>query len=245
MTHFMTTAVANYGYLAIFVLMAASTACIPVPSEAVLLFGGALASPTFAATALSGGQPLNLAVVIVVATLGTLVGSWIAYGIGYVGGRSLVDRAGKVMLFRPDEVDRAHDWFERHGDRAVMFARIIPVVRAFISLPAGVARMKAWRFTLYTLIGALTWDVALTVGGYYLGESWRTVEKYMTPISILIAVLLVGFVTWWVVRRVRARRAATPGSAAAGADGEAGSSMPVGAGRPLESSTPTPVDRDA
>jgi membrane protein DedA with SNARE-associated domain len=210
MTHFLTDVVANYGYLAIFLLMAASTACIPIPSEVVLLFGGALASPTFAATALQGGaNPLSLVWVIVAATLGTLVGSWIAYGIGFAGGRALVDRAGKVLLFRPEEVDRAHEWFERHGDRAVLVARVVPVVRAFISLPAGVARMRAWRFTLYTLIGALTWDVALTVAGYYLGESWRTVEKFMTPISIVIAVALVAFVTWWLVRRVRSRRSST------------------------------------
>jgi membrane protein DedA with SNARE-associated domain len=214
MTKFLTDVVANYGYLAIFLLMTASTACIPVPSEVVLLFGGALASETFAQTALSGGaSPLGLFWVIVVATLGTLAGSWIAYGIGFAGGRALVDRAGRVLLFRPDEVDRAHDWFERHGDRAVLIARVVPVVRAFISLPAGVARMRPWRFTLYTLIGALTWDVALTVTGYYLGESWRTVEKFMKPISLAIAVALVAFVTLWIVRRVRARRATGPSEA--------------------------------
>jgi membrane protein DedA with SNARE-associated domain len=250
MTHFLTDAVANYGYLAIFLLMAASTACIPVPSEAVLLFGGALASPTFAATALGGGPPLNLFLVIVAATLGTLTGSWIAYGIGYLGGRRLVDRAGKVLLFRPDEVDRAHIWFERHGDMAVMVARVVPVVRAFISLPAGVARMSAWRFTLYTLIGALTWDVALTVAGYYLGESWRTVEKYMTPISIAIAVLVVAAVTWWIVRRVRGRRtSATGGPDASGpqsADGDAGREVDAGvAPGPAPTATRTPADRDA
>jgi membrane protein DedA with SNARE-associated domain len=226
MTHFLTDVVANYGYIAIFLLMAASTACIPVPSEVVLLFGGALASPTFAATALQGGaNHLSLVWVIVVATLGTIVGSWIAYGIGAVGGRALVDRAGRVLLFRPDEVDRAHDWFGRHGDKAVLFARVIPVVRAFISLPAGVARMSPWRFTLYTLIGALTWDVALTVAGYSLGESWRTVEKYMRPISILIGVLLLAAITWWVVKRLRARRSEPPpdgdGRAAPGEIGSA------------------------
>jgi membrane protein DedA with SNARE-associated domain len=98
----------------------------------------------------------------------------------------------------------------------VLIARVVPVVRAFISLPAGVARMRPWRFTLYTLIGALTWDVALTLAGYSLGESWRTVEKFMKPISIVIAVLLVAFVAWWVVRRVRARRLARSSEASSG-----------------------------
>jgi membrane protein DedA with SNARE-associated domain len=216
MEHFLTDVVARHGYVAVFLLMMASTTCLPVPSEIVLLFGGALASETFARTALQGGAPhLALVAVIAVATLGTLAGSWIAYGIGYAGGRPLVDRAGRYLLFRPDEVDRAHAWFERHGDVAVLFARVIPVVRAFISLPAGVARMSPWRFTLYTLIGALTWDVGLAIGGYALGESWRTVERYLSPISIAIGALLAAALVIWIVRRVRARREARDQGAAA------------------------------
>jgi membrane protein DedA with SNARE-associated domain len=236
--HFLTDIVARYGYVAVLVLMAMSTACIPVPSEIVLLFGGALASETFAQTALQGGaQPLTLLWVVVVATIGTLIGAWVAYGIGAIGGRSLVDRAGRYLLFRPDEVDKARAWFERHGDAAVLFARVIPVVRAFISLPAGVARMKAWRFTLYTLIGALTWDVGFAVAGYYLGESWRTIEKFIRPISLAIAVLLVGLVTWWVVRRLRARRAAQ-GSTVAAAGPEPETTAEVG-------DAPSPAPRSA
>src|SRR5438874_1376474 len=103
--HFLTDIVARHGYIAVLLLMAASTACIPVPSEVVLLFGGALASSTFAQTALAGGaKHLDLAWIIAVATIGTLVGAWAAYGIGAIGGRRLVDRAGKYLLFRPDEV---------------------------------------------------------------------------------------------------------------------------------------------
>jgi membrane protein DedA with SNARE-associated domain len=235
MTHFLTDVVARHGYVAVFLLMAASTACIPVPSEVVLLFGGALASRTFAQTALQGGADhLDLIWIVVAATVGTLIGSWIAYAIGAIGGRPLVDRAGRYLLFRTDEVDRAHDWFERHGNKAVLFARVIPVVRAFISLPAGVARMNWVRFTVYTLIGALTWDLGLAIGGYYLGQSWRTVERFISPISIVIGLLLLGVVVWWIVRRVRARatspvapesgsgsRPATPTSVSAPTDGEA------------------------
>ena len=210
--------------------MAMSTACIPVPSEVVLLFGGALASETFAATALDGGaQPLNL-------VLGDRRGDdrdvdrrrgWRTASARRAAA-PLVDRAGRYLLFRPDEVDKAHVWFDRHGDSAVLFARIMPVVRAFISLPAGVARMSPWRFTLYTLIGALTWDVGFTVAGYYLGESWRTVEKYIQPISMIIAVLLVGLVTWWIVRRVRARKAAAADAASAAASASASASASIG-----------------
>src|SRR4051812_50089143 len=118
--------------------MAMSTACIPVPSEVVLLFGGALASETFAATALDGGaQPLHLAWVIVVATIGTLIGAWVAYGIGAAGGRPLVDPAGRYLLFRPDEVDKAHVWFDPPGDAAGPFRRVLPGGRAVIPPPPG------------------------------------------------------------------------------------------------------------
>ncbi len=207
MTQFLTDVVARHGYIAVLVLMAASTACIPVPSEVVLLFGGALASETFAAVALGGGAiHLSLGWIVIVATIGTLIGSWVAYGIGAWGGRSLVDRAGKVLLFRHDEVDRAHAWFERRGEWAVMIARVVPVVRTFISLPAGVARMSIWRFTLYTLIGALTWDVALTVAGYQLGQSWDKLARILRPITLLVAVMLAAGVAWWIVRQLRRRR---------------------------------------
>jgi membrane protein DedA with SNARE-associated domain len=143
-------------------------------------------------------------------------------------------------------------WFERHGDVAVMVARVIPFVRAFISLPAGVARMAAWRFTLYTLIGALTWDVALTLAGYSLGESWRTVEKYMAPISIVIAVLVVAAVTWWIVRRVRRHGSSAPTGGDGAADGRADvaaagtEEAPLGVRAPGGPPAPrTAADRDA
>jgi membrane protein DedA with SNARE-associated domain len=242
MQHFLTDVVARHGYLAVLLLMAVSTACIPVPSEVVLLFGGALASSTFAQTALTGGaQHLDLVWIVVVATAGTLIGAWAAYGIGAIGGRRLVDRAGRYLLFRRDEVDRAHRWFERHGDAAVLIARVIPVGRAFISLPAGVARMSAWRFTLYTLIGALTWDVGLAVAGYYLGQSWRTVERFISPISIGIGVVLVGLAVWWVVRRLRARRA----DLSRGDGPKTGDGRKAGVGTEAElPSSPAPAERE-
>jgi len=213
---FLTDTIVRHGYLAVLLLMTASSACIPVPSEVVLLFGGAIASSQFAEVALNDPTAhLNFVWIVVVATIGNVAGSWIAYGVGYAGGPPLIRRFGRYVLLKEEEIDRAHAWFERHGEAAVFFARIIPVVRTFISLPAGVARMSFWRFTLYTLIGATTWDVGLAIGGYYLGESWRVVETYLRPITIVAAIALAGFVTWWVVRRVRARRAARDAAAAA------------------------------
>src|SRR5437762_11042613 len=115
---------------------------------------------------------MSLPGVVVWGMAGTLVGSWIAYGAGYLGGRPLVDRFGRYLLIRPHEVDRAHDWFERRGQAAVFIARLLPVIRTFISLPAGVAKMPVRRFTTYTLLGCIPWVFALTWIGAVLGRRW-------------------------------------------------------------------------
>src|SRR5438874_7738724 len=162
MEHALTHAVASNGYLAVVLLMALSSACLPIPSEIVMLFGGALASATFAAT--QHVQPLSFVAVSLIGVAGSMVGSWAAYGVGYAGGRPLIDRWGRYLLLRPNEVDRAHAWFERHGEAAVFFTRMLPFIRAFISLPAGVARMSFWRLSLYTFLGSLPWTIGLAVG---------------------------------------------------------------------------------
>ena len=169
-----------------------------------MLFGGALASAAFAA----GGQELDLTTVALLGTGGNLVGSWLAYVAGAVGGRPLVDRFGRYLLILPEEVDRAHDWFERRGEMAVFVSRLLPVIRTFISLPAGVARMPFWRFTIYTVLGCLPWTFALAWLGYILGENWTEVEAVLRPIAWGIAVAVVALGAWWVTRRYRRVRAA-------------------------------------
>jgi membrane protein DedA with SNARE-associated domain len=207
LSQFVTDQVATYGYAGVFVLTLLGSACIPIPSEAVLLFGGALASAGFAAEALhQPGSELSLIPVMLVGLAGSMVGSWLAYGAGYAGGRPLIDRWGRYLLLRPHEVDRAHAWFERHGEPAVFFSRLIPLARAFISLPAGVARMDLGRFSLYTLLGNLPWAVGLTLAGYALGEHWTTFDRYLQPVAIALAVLLLGALAWWIAKRVRERR---------------------------------------
>jgi len=199
-THF----VASNGYLAVFVLMALSSACIPIPSEIVMLFGGALASATFAAT--QHVDPLSFVAVSLIGGLGSLVGSWAAYGVGYAGGRPLIDRWGRYLLLRPNEVERAHAWFEKHGEAAVFWTRFVPLARAFISLPAGVARMPFWRFTVYTTLGVIPWCFGLAAAGLALGENWKTVVHWFLPVSIAVAVALVAWLAVWARRRIKARR---------------------------------------
>jgi membrane protein DedA with SNARE-associated domain len=200
---FMTDEVARYGYVAVFLLMLLESACVPVPSEVTMLFGGALASAGFA----TAGKELDLVTVALVGTLGNVVGSWLAYGAGAVGGRPLFDRFGRYLLIRPHELDRAHEWFERHGEAAVFFSRLLPVIRTFISLPAGVARMDFTRFTAYTVLGCLPWTFALAWAGYELGERWETVDRIMRPLSLGVAAVIATLLVGWVARRVRMIRA--------------------------------------
>ena len=206
MEHFIRTAIEDYGYLAVFVLMILESACIPIPSEVTMLFGGAAANAVFAASLPGRPTPLNFIAVGLVGTVGNLIGSWAAYWVGKRGGRPLIERWGRYVFLRPHELDRAEAWFAEHGDAAVFVSRLLPVVRTFISLPAGVAEMPFAKFTLYTFVGCLPWTFALAAAGYALGSRWTTVEKYFRPIAIVIAVAVVAAAAWWLIRRFREKR---------------------------------------
>ena len=201
MEHLITDYVLHYGYLAVFVLMVLESACIPVPSEVTMLFGGALANAAFLDSLGQSGEHLNFVVVALVGTAGNLVGSWIAWGVGYRGGRPLIERWGRYILLREHELDRAEVWFERHGQLAVLVSRLLPVVRTFISLPAGIAQMRFARFSFYTVLGCLPWTFALTAVGYALGSQWDVVERYLRPVSYLVAAVCVLAIGWWFYRR--------------------------------------------
>jgi membrane protein DedA with SNARE-associated domain len=204
-TNFVVDQVVKFGYAAVFVLMVAESACIPIPSEVTMLFGGALSNAALVSH-YSHAHHLNFLLVGLVGTAGNLVGSWIAYAVGRAGGRPLVERWGRLVFMREHELDRAEAWFRDHGEAAVFFSRLLPVVRTFISLPAGVAEMPLGMFTIYTVAGCLPWTFALAGVGYALGASWTTAEKYFKPVSVIFAVLLVGLVAWWLVRRAAAKR---------------------------------------
>jgi membrane protein DedA with SNARE-associated domain len=214
MEHFIRVTIQDYGYLAVFVLMVLESACIPIPSEVTMLFGGAAANATFAATIPGHPAHLNFLLVGLLGTVGNLVGSWLAYWVGRRGGRPLIERWGRYVFLRPHEIDRAEVWFERHGHEAVFVSRLLPVVRTFISLPAGVAEMPFGKFTAYTFAGCLPWTFALAGVGYAVGSKWTTVEKFIRPIAIVFAVLIVGVIAWWFVKRYRERRRQEAGTTA-------------------------------
>jgi membrane protein DedA with SNARE-associated domain len=213
---FITTAIGDYGLVAIFVLMLLESACVPIPSEVTMLFGGALTATAFA----GAGNELGFWAVVIVGSLGNLVGSWLAYWAGLRGGRPLVDRYGRYLLVRPHEVDKAHAWFEHRGEATVFVSRLLPVIRTFISLPAGIAAMPFWRFTLFTALGVVPWCLALTALGRALGDNWPKVEEFLRPVSWLIVLALTAGLIAYVARRwtkVRAEYAALDAANAAGA----------------------------
>lgn len=196
--HFLTQTIGEYGYYAVFVLMVLESAAIPVPSEVTMVYGGFLVAR----------GDLDFFWVGMLGTLANLVGSWIAYWVGLRGGRPLLERWGRYVFIRPHELDRAEEWFRRRGELAVFVSRLLPVIRTFISVPAGVARMPLGRFTVYTFLGCLPWTFALTAAGFLLGDNWEAFLDYGRPVSIGLAVVLGGLVAWWLVRRAKARRAA-------------------------------------
>ncbi len=203
MQHFIVT----YGYFAIFLLMVAESACIPIPSELTMLCGGAAAGGAVA------GAHLNLVGVIVAGVVGNVVGSYIAYAVGRYAGQPAWHRWGRAIRLRDEDLDRAERWFDKHGSASVFFARLLPVIRTFISLPAGVAEMNPVRFGIYTLAGVIPWTAGLAIAGYEIGANWHTVaDDFKGPTYLIAAIVVVLIVAALVVHYRRSR----PGAAAGG-----------------------------
>ncbi len=187
------------GYAGVAGLMAVESACIPLPSEVIMPFAGYLAS--------TGRFSLVLAATA--GALGCNIGSTLAYAVGARGGRSLVERWGRYVLLSPADLDRAERFFRRFGAPAVLVGRLLPVVRTFIALPAGAARMPQLPFQLYTFVGSWPWCYALAYVGYLLGERWDSdprLRAAMHRFDLVIAALLVLGLGWFVWRHLRGRR---------------------------------------
>jgi membrane protein DedA with SNARE-associated domain len=188
LVNFAVDAINSLGLAGVFVLMLAESACIPIPSEATMLFAG-FDQPLFGA--------------VVVGVLGNLVGSWIAYAVGYYGRTDILEKHGAKLHIRPKDLARADDWFARHGEATVFFSRMIPVVRTFISLPAGVARMPFWRFTLLTTLGCIPWVFLLTLIGNQAGKKWTDWKDNLHYLDYAVAALIVAGIVYLVLRRRR------------------------------------------
>jgi len=189
--------IGSAGLAAVFALMTLESACIPVPSEAIMLFAG---------FSVSKGE-LTLVGIVVAGVLGNLVGSWIAYAAGYYGRIDLLDR-NKLIHVNRKHLKWADEWFERYGSATVFFSRMLPIIRTFISLPAGVARMPFWRFTAFTLAGSIPWVLALALIGEAVGDNWEDWRHKLGYLDYAVLAAIVVGVVYLLVKRRRGRAGA-------------------------------------
>ncbi len=187
----------RYGYLGVLVLMTGESCGLPIPSEVVVPAAGVLAA--------SGH--LNLVGVVLVASVANLIGSLIAYGVAARWGHPLLLGPGRYVGIRRHHVEVADRWFERYGLLAVFFGRMLPIVRTYISFPAGLARVPLGRFMVFTLVGAIPWNFALAYAGYALGSNYETVAQFIQRGGYLIGVLIVIVLAVWYLRGRRAEEA--------------------------------------
>jgi membrane protein DedA with SNARE-associated domain len=177
------------GYFGIVLMMAIESACIPLPSEIIMPFGGYLAQAhpdkySILGMGIAGG-------------IGCVVGSWLAYWVGYFGGRPLVEKYGKYILLKKRDLNAADRFFAKYGDWAIFISRLLPVVRTFISLPAGISRMPFWRFTIYTFLGSVPWCYMLAWAGWKLGSKWSELKKYFHQAdAVIVALIVIGMAFW-------------------------------------------------
>ncbi|HMF86160.1 MAG TPA: DedA family protein [Nitrospiraceae bacterium] len=186
---FVMSMISTFGYAGIFLTMAIESACIPLPSEIIMPFAGYLVTT---------GQFTMLGVTLAGA-IGNVAGSIVAYYAGVWGGRPFVERYGPFMLVSRKDIERADRWFAKYGEAAVFFGRMLPIVRTFISLPAGIAGVNIYRFILFTFLGALPWCYLLAYVGVKMGEHWEQLKDYFHQFDIVIGVglaLAIGYFVW-------------------------------------------------
>jgi len=181
------------GYLGVAFLMALESMIVPLPSELVMPFAG------FAA---AQGK-LNFPFVVLASAAGSLIGSLISYTMGYFGGNRFVVHFGKYLFLDVADLKKTEDWFDRQGEKTIFISRFVPVVRHFISIPAGIGRMNLGKFCLYTVLGAAPWNAFLTYLGFVLGENWREVRHYSEYLSIAVALLLTAGTVYFFVHHIR------------------------------------------
>jgi membrane protein DedA with SNARE-associated domain len=192
---FATRVVGDLGLPGIFLLMVPESACIPIPSEATMLFAG---------FNVSEGK-YSLFAAVAVGSVANLVGSWIAYAVGYYGRIEFLERH-KIFHIKPEYLELTERWFERWGSWAVFFSRMLPIVRTFISLPAGVARMPFWRFSILTLAGCVPWILMLTLVGKAARDNWDQWKNRLHYVDYGVAALIILAVVWFGLRWWRGRR---------------------------------------
>lgn len=200
MAHFaeiLTNIISSYGYFAVFVFMTAESCLIPIPSEVTMVFAGFM----------SGLGVMNIWWVILIGAIGNVIGSLLAYWIGNKMGeewiRTAIKKWGKWLLIHIDDFDKSLTWYKKYGQGITFGSRLLPIVRTFISLPAGIAKMDLKLFTLLTFIGSFVWSGVLAFLGLKLGQNWQAVEPYFRKFQYIIIACFVGLVVWYVIRHIK------------------------------------------
>ncbi len=178
-------------------MMAIESACIPLPSEIIMPFAGWL---------LIRDQSLPVSYVFLAGlygAIGNVIGSLVSYAVGVWGGRPFLNKYGKYILITKHDLDRADYWFKRYGSWSIFVSRLLPAVRTFISLPAGIARMNLIKFVVYSLVGSFIWSLALAYAGYLIGEHWEQIRTVMRPFDYLIIAIVLALIGYYIYRHVR------------------------------------------
>jgi membrane protein DedA with SNARE-associated domain len=186
--------ISNYGYGGIMLLMALESACMPVPSEIVMPFAGYL---------VARDGVMSLLGITVAGALGCTIGSIAAYVFGFYAGRPLILRYGKYILIREKHLVTAEEWFEKWGDKATFIARLLPVIRTVISLPAGIAKMNFKKFVFYSFVGSVPWTFALAYVGYVLGSKWESIKGVFRELDIVVVVAMIAVLAYYAYRMKR------------------------------------------
>ena len=192
--------ISTLGYGGIAGLMALESMCIPLPSEVIMPFAGYLVFT---------GR-FSLILVATIGAIGCNIGSTVAYAVGYSGGRRLVERFGRVLLIDNAELDRVDKFFHRYGSATVLISRLLPVIRTYIALPAGIARMNFWKFEIYTFIGSWPWCFVLAYIGFKLGQKWNNspeLQSVMHKLDYIVVILIAAFIVWYFWKLWRNHRA--------------------------------------
>ncbi|HJT09640.1 MAG TPA: DedA family protein [Candidatus Nitrosotalea sp.] len=193
LTNFIIQTISNSGYLGVFLLMVAESALIPIPSEVIMPFSGYLVST----------GKFSIIPVIIAGSVGNLVGSLIAYAVGMYLGRGFVLKYGKYVLLKKSHLEISESYFKKYGDVSTFISRLLPAIRTYVSLPAGVAKMNLKRFVAFTFIGSVIWNTTLTFIGLKLGQQWESIRKYSNYFDVLvIAIVIIAIIVYLKKRRV-------------------------------------------
>lgn len=193
LANFAINVIKSTGYFGVTGLMAIESANIPLPSEVIMPFSGYLVSQGI----------LNLWWVAVAGAFGCVIGSVLSYALGFWGGRPLVEKYGKYIFLSHHDIDKADKWFAKYGDWAIFISRLLPVVRTFISFPAGLTKMHFKRFVIFTFLGSLPWCIGLAYVGEIMGNNWESLRVYFKRFDVLIAAVIVAVIAWYIWRHIK------------------------------------------